>query len=103
MQSLMVVGVIVEEISNADGKMCQSHWSAKYRSRSQGQSTCRVSTSRRSSMQVLVVVGLIHVVEEIWNVDVNCVKVTGARNIGYGHRDKVPAKSGGQRDVSCKV
>ena len=100
MQSLMVVGVIVEEISNVDGKMCQSHWSAKYRSRSQGQSTCRLSTSRRSSMQVLVVEVLI---VKIWNVDVNCVKVTGARNIGYGHRDKVPAKSGGQGHVSCKV
>ena len=31
-------------------------------------------------MQGLVVVGLI--VEEIRNVDVKCVKVTGARNIG---------------------
>ena len=30
----------------------------------------------------LVVVGLI--VEEIWNVDVNCAKVTAERNIGQG-------------------
>ena len=52
-------------------------------------------------MQGLVVVGLI--VEKILNVDVNCVKVTGARNIGQGHRFKVTAKSGDQRDVSCKV
>ena len=36
-----------------------------------------------------MVVGLI--VEEIWNVDVKCVKVTGARNIGHGHQVKVPA------------
>ena len=48
----------------------------KYRSRSLGQGTCQVSTSRRSSMQGLVVVGLI--VEKIWKLNVNCVKVTGA-------------------------
>ena len=35
-----------------------------------------VSTSRRSTMQGMVVVGLI--VEEILNVDVKCFKVTGA-------------------------
>ena len=52
-------------------------------------------------MQGLVVVGLI--VEKIWNVNVNCVKVTEARNIGQGHRVNVPAKSGGQGVVSCKV
>ena len=34
-------------------------------------------------MQCLVVVGLI--VEKISHVDVNCVKVTGAQNIGQGH------------------
>ena len=34
-------------------------------------------------MQGLVIVGLI--VEEIWNVNVKCVKVTGARNIGQWH------------------
>ena len=79
----------------------QSHWSAKYRSRSLGQGTCRVSTSRRSTMQDLVAVRLI--VEKTWNVNVNYVKVNGAQNIGQGHWVKVPAKSGGQGDVSCKV
>ena len=67
------VGLIVEEISNFDAKC---HWSAKYRSRSLGQGICRVSTSWRSTMQGFVVVGLI--VEKIWNLNVNCVKVTGA-------------------------
>ena len=38
-----------------------------------------------------MVVGLI--VEEILNVDAKYVKVTGAQNIGQGHRVKVPAKS----------
>ena len=79
----------------------QSHWSAKYRSRSPGQGTCRVSTSRRSTMQDLVAVRLI--VEKIWNVNVYYDKVNGAQNIGQGHWVNVPAKSGGQRDVSCKV
>ena len=50
-------------------------------------------------MQGLVVVRLI--VQKIWNVNVNCVKVIGAQNIG--HWVNVPAKSGGQGDVSCKV
>ena len=35
-------------------------------------------------MQGLMVVGLI--VEEILNVDVKCVKGTGAQNIGQGHQ-----------------
>ena len=52
-------------------------------------------------MQGLVVVGLI--VEKIRNVNVDCVKVIGARNIGQGHWVNVPAKSGAQGDVSCKV
>ena len=86
MQELVVVGLVVEEIWNVDVKMCHSHWSAKYRSRSLGQGTCRVSTSRRSTMQGLVVVGLI--VEKIWNVDKSCIKVTEARNIGQGHQVK---------------
>ena len=43
-------------------------------------------------MQGLVVVGLI--AETIWNINVN---------IGQGHRVNVPAKSGSQGDVSCKV
>ena len=38
-------------------------------------------------MQGLMVVGLI--VEEILNVDVKCVKGTGAQNIGQGHRVKI--------------
>ena len=85
----MVVGLIVEEIPNVEA-ICVSRWRAKYRSRSQGQGTCRVSTSR-STIQGLVVVCLI--VEKIWNVSVNCVKVTGAQ-IGQDHWVNVPAKSG---------
>ena len=38
-----------------------------------------------------MVVGLIS--EEIWNINVKCVKVTGVQNIGQGHRVKVPAES----------
>ena len=79
--------------------MCQKHWSAKYRSRSPGQGICQVSTSRRSTTQGLVVVSL----EKIWNVNVNCVKVTGVQNIGQGHWVNVPDKSGSQGDLSCKV
>ena len=45
-------------------------------------------------MPGLVVIGLI--VQKNWNADVNCFKVTGARNTGRGHWVKVPAKSGGQ-------
>ena len=41
-------------------------------------------------MQGLMVVGLI--VEEILNVDVKCVKGTGAQKISQGHRVKIPAK-----------
>ena len=52
-------------------------------------------------MQGLVVVGLI--VEKIWNLNVNCVKVSGARNIGQGHQVNVPVKSGGQGDVLYKI
>ena len=52
-------------------------------------------------MQGLVVVGL--TAEKIWIVNVNCVKVTGARNLGQGQQVNVPAKSGVQGDVSCKV
>ena len=49
----------------------------KYRSRSLGQDTCQVSISSRSTMQGLVARGL--TLEEIWNVDVNYVKVTAAK------------------------
>ena len=52
-------------------------------------------------MQGLVVVCLI--VEKIWNVNVNCVKVNGAQYIGQGQWVNILAKSGGQGDVSCKV
>ena len=90
MQGLEVVGLIFEEILNIKVK-CVSHWSAKYRSRSPGQGTCRVSTSRSSTTQCLVVKGL--TVEDIWKGDVKGVKVNGARNIGQGHQVKVPAKS----------
>ena len=52
-------------------------------------------------MQGLVVVGLIF--EEISNVDVKCVKVTGAQNIGQDHLVKVPAQSVYQREALYKV
>ena len=42
-------------------------------------------------MQGLVVVGPLN--EEILNVDVKCVKCTGAQNIGQGHQVKIPAES----------
>ena len=82
-------------------KRCKSQWSVKYRSRSPSQGTCRVRTLRRSTMQGLMVVGLI--VEEILNVDVKCVKGTGAQNIGQGHRVKIPAKSVHIGEALCKV
>ena len=63
--------------------MCQSHWSAKYRSRSLGQGTCQISTERRSTIQGLVNEGLI--VEDIWKGKVKGVKINGAQNIGQGH------------------
>ena len=50
-------------------------------------------------MQSLVVVRLI--VEKY--VNVKCVKVTRAQNIGQGHWVNVPAKSGNRGDMSCKV
>ena len=82
-------------------KRCKSQWSVKYRSRSPSQGTCRVRTLRRSTMQGLMVVGLI--VEEILNVDVKCVKGTGAQNIGQGHRVKIPAKSVHIGEELCKL
>ena len=84
----MVVGLIVEVTSNVDAK-CVSHWNAKYRSRSPGQGTCQVSTSRRSTMPGLVARGL--TLEEIWNVDVNYVSHC-SQNIGQGHPVKVSAE-----------
>ena len=52
-------------------------------------------------MQDLVVVDLI--VEEILNVDVNCVKGTGAQNTGQGHRVKIPVESVHLGEAQCKV
>ena len=52
-------------------------------------------------MQGLMVVGLI--AEEILNVDVKCVKGTGAQNIDQGHRVKIPAKSVHIGEALCKV
>ena len=72
----------------------------KYRSRSPGQGICQVSTLR-STLQGLMVVGLI--VEEISNVDAKYIKVTGAQNIGQGHRVKVYAKSVHLGEALCKV
>ena len=84
-------------------KMCKSQWSRKYRSRSSGQGTCRVCTLRRSTKQGLVIVGLI--AEEILNVDVKCVKVTEAQNIGQDHQVKVhvPAKALHLGEALCKI
>ena len=55
MQGLLVVGLTAEEISNVDAK-CVKVTGAQ--NRSSGQGTCRINTSRRSTMQGLVVVGL---------------------------------------------
>ena len=52
-------------------------------------------------MKGLMVVGLI--VEQISNVDTKCVKVTGAQNIGQGHRVKVPAESVHLGEALCRV
>ena len=80
--------------------MCQRHWSAKYRSRTPDQRTYRVNTLR-STTKGLVVVGLIF--EETPNVDVKCVKATGAQNIGQGHRVKVSAESVHRGEAICKI
>ena len=48
-------------------------------------------------MQGLVVVGLIF--EEIPNINIKCVKVTGVHNIGQGHQVKVPAESVHREEV----
>ena len=52
-------------------------------------------------MQGLVVLGLIF--EEISNINVKYVKVTGAQNIGQCHRVKVPAKSVHREEALYKV
>ena len=52
-------------------------------------------------MQGLVVVGLIF--EEIPNISVKCVKVTGVQNIGQTHQVKVSAESVHQEEALYKV
>ena len=54
MQGLVVVGLIVEKIWNDKRKLCQSHWSTKYRSSSPG--TCQVRRSGRCVMQGMMAV-----------------------------------------------
>ena len=71
--------------------MCQSHWSAQYRSRSPGQGICQVSTSRRSLYKVWWLKAL--QLRTYEKVDVKGVKVNGARNIGQGHPVKVLVES----------
>ena len=73
----------------------------KYRSRSPSQDICQISTVRRSTLQGLIIVGLI--VEEISNVNANCVKVTGGQNVGQGHQVQVPAESVHLGEALCKV
>ena len=63
--------------------------------------TCWRKSHRSLNQQGLMFVGLI--VEEILNVDVKCVKGTGAQNIGQGHRVKIPAKSVHIGEALCKV
>ena len=48
-----------------------------------------------------MVVGLI--VEEILNVNIKCVKGTGAQNIGQGYQVKRPAESEHLGEALCKV
>ena len=48
-----------------------------------------------------VVVGLIF--EEIPNINIKCVKVTGVHNIGQDHQVKVPAESVHREEVLYKV
>ena len=52
-------------------------------------------------MQGLVVVGLIF--EEIPNINIKCVKVTGVHNIGQGHQVKVPVESVLREEVLYKI
>ena len=40
---------------------------------------------------------------ELSNIDAKCVKVTGAQNIGQGHRVKVPAESVHLGEALCKA
>ena len=52
-------------------------------------------------MQGLVVVGLIF--EEMSNINVKCVKVTGVQNIGQDHQVKVLGESVHQEQALYKV
>ena len=52
-------------------------------------------------MQGLVVVDLIF--EEIPNINIKCVKVTGVHNIGQGHQVKVSVESVHREEVLYKV
>ena len=52
-------------------------------------------------MHGLVVVVLIF--DEISNINVKCVKVTGVQNIGQGHRVKVPAELVHREEALYKV
>ena len=91
MQSLVVVGFKFEEILNINVKCVKVTGVQNIGQGHRLNGTCRVSTSRRSTIQDLVVEGLIF--EDIWKGDVKGVKVNGARNIDQGHRVKVPAES----------
>ena len=52
-------------------------------------------------MQGLEVVGLIF--EEIPNINVKCVKVTGVHNIGQGHQVKITAESVNREEALHKI
>ena len=43
------------------------------------------------------------IVEEILNVNIKCVKGTGAQNTGQGHRVKIPAELVHLGEALCKV
>ena len=72
-------------------KRCKNQWSAKYRSRSPSQDTCGVRTLRRSTLQGLMLVGLI--VEEILNVDEKMCK----RHWSAKYRSRSPGQD------TCRV
>ena len=52
-------------------------------------------------MQGFMVVGLIF--EEIPNINIKCVKVTGVQNIGQSHQVKVPAESVHREEALYKI
>ena len=80
MQGLVVVGLIFGEISNINVK-CVKITGVQNIGRSPGQSTWRVSISRRSTIQGLDVESF----KDIWKGDVKGVKVNGVQNVGQGH------------------